>query len=237
MIQMLECTAVNAGGCTSQDIPNKRERHMLDAKTIQAGLAGSEEELAAILDMVRQSALSFSRHRLCDKLRGRVGDEDVAQEAQLEFSKAQKRGIEFLSVTQFGAFVNAITKRALFQVVRREINRTRGAEWNQVVADGSKELLNDMIGAQGTPSEEVLAVERSNAIQDAIGQLDEKQRLTVELFYFQELTSTEIATLLEEKPSAINSRLFRSRKLLFSFLQTQGYLSERHFQSIVSPKH
>lgn len=209
---------------------------MLDEDTIKAGLAGSEEELAAILDMVRHTTLALSRQRLCQKLRGRIGHEDVVQEALLEFSQAQKRGIEFLSVSQFGAFVNTIASRTLYQIVRRELNLKRGSDWKQIVVDGSKSLLNDMIGRQQTPSQEALAVERSTAIQDVIEMLDERQKITLELWYFQRLTLAEIGELLGEKRNTISSRLQRSRGRLFSLLKAQGYLSDHQFKDSGSPE-
>lgn len=57
-----------------------------------------------------------------------------------------------------------------------------------------------------------------DALRLAMKRLPEKQRVVIHLYYFEELSTDEIARLLGEKPSTIRSRLMRGREKLKSLL-------------------
>jgi RNA polymerase sigma-70 factor (ECF subfamily) len=70
------------------------------------------------------------------------------------------------------------------------------------------------------------------ALRQALERLDERHRLPLVLFYFQELSYREIAEALELPLGTVMSQLFRARQLLHESLtrpvaQTLGMRSER----------
>jgi RNA polymerase sigma-70 factor (ECF subfamily) len=73
-------------------------------------------------------------------------------------------------------------------------------------------------GPEGSLNPDVLA------LQKAIQQMDERYRLPVVLFYFQELSYKEIAEALELPMGTVMSRLSRGRQLLHATLQSSQRL-------------
>ena len=66
----------------------------------------------------------------------------------------------------------------------------------------------------------VLFRERSeNLVWEAVQRLEEKYRLPVYLFYFQELSTAEIAKALGIRPGAVRMRLSRGRDMLREMLK------------------
>ena len=62
--------------------------------------------------------------------------------------------------------------------------------------------------------------ERSeNLVWEAVQKLEEKYRLPVYLFYFQELSTAEIAKALGIRPGAVRMRLSRGRDMLREMLK------------------
>jgi RNA polymerase sigma-70 factor (ECF subfamily) len=65
----------------------------------------------------------------------------------------------------------------------------------------------------------------SLALRQALERLDERHRLPLVLFYFQELSYREIAEALELPLGTVMSRLSRARQLLHEILATPGALT------------
>ena len=58
-----------------------------------------------------------------------------------------------------------------------------------------------------------------NLVWEAVQKLEEKYRLPVYLFYFQELSTQEIAKVLGIRPGAVRMRLSRGREMLREMLK------------------
>ncbi|NCD41697.1 MAG: sigma-70 family RNA polymerase sigma factor [Bacteroidia bacterium] len=65
-----------------------------------------------------------------------------------------------------------------------------------------------------SPEQQFIATEQQNQLLKIIHTLDEKYRLLILLFYYQELSYTEIAAVLSVPAKRVKSRLFTARKLL-----------------------
>lgn len=57
-------------------------------------------------------------------------------------------------------------------------------------------------------------MEKEHPVRDAVEELPEKYRLVIHLFYYEELSVTEIARITNQKESTVKSQLFRAREML-----------------------
>jgi RNA polymerase sigma-70 factor (ECF subfamily) len=64
------------------------------------------------------------------------------------------------------------------------------------------------------PAEAFAVLEQENAVAAAVGRLDFKRRITVILFYYRELSLSEIATATGVPEGTVKSRLHSARRLL-----------------------
>jgi RNA polymerase sigma-70 factor (ECF subfamily) len=64
------------------------------------------------------------------------------------------------------------------------------------------------------PSEQALAAERAAAVRTAVNRLPEELREALVLCEWEELSMVEAAAVLDTTPKAIESRLYRARKML-----------------------
>src|SRR6185436_5068368 len=60
------------------------------------------------------------------------------------------------------------------------------------------EILNDQPDITFDPEESLYSLERREAVLGALSEMNDKQRKAIELAYFNGLSQSEIATLLEE---------------------------------------
>jgi len=65
---------------------------------------------------------------------------------------------------------------------------------------------------------------------DAVGELDEKYRVTIHLFFYEGYKIKEIASLLEENENTIKTRLARAKRMLKSKLGTMATGGDYHAQ-------
>lgn len=92
--------------------------------------------------------------------------------------------------------------------------QTAAEVWEQAVetADGGTAVC--AAGTGGSPEEDFLRQERERQVRRAVDGLPGKQRLTVYLYYMEELDCGEIARLLRIPEGTVKSRLFQARKRL-----------------------
>lgn len=73
-----------------------------------------------------------------------------------------------------------------------------------------------------TPLDRMMESEAEKAVKDAIGSLDLKHRAVVVMYYYNELSTKEIAGILECSEGTVKSRLFMARKKLKEILMQNG---------------
>ena len=70
--------------------------------------------------------------------------------------------------------------------------------------------------------------EEQKTLQNAVNKLDEKYRIVVVMFYYQHLSYRDIAEILELSVRTVETRLYRAKKILKSYLVLDGYGGEWH---------
>ena len=144
---------------------------------------------------------------------------DVEDIAQLVFIRVWKSAGRYVARAKFTTWLLKITRNLVFN----EMRRAKRHRHQPVQIDPAEELpLKDEAAA--TPSATLLQDELQTAIERAITQLPETQRMALVLRRYEELSYEEIADVMELSVPAIKSLLFRARTELRERLQ--GYLKE-----------
>jgi len=136
---------------------------------------------------------------------GAADAEDVAQQVFLNVWKAAPR---WRPEAKFTTWLLTITKRLVFNESRRR-GRAR-----LIPQSPEPEAEPDYPDDTPGPDEQLLERELHLAIESAMAQLPEKERLTVVLRQHQGMPYEEIATVLGMSLPAMKSLLFRARTTL-----------------------
>ena len=143
--------------------------------------------------------------------------EDIAQQV---FVRVWKSANRYVPRAKFTTWLLKITRNLVFNELRR---RSRHA---QVPLQGETEEEERPIRDERAvaPDASLLEQELQKAVDAAIANLPETQRLAVILRRYEELSYEEIAETLEQSVSAVKSLLFRARAELRASLNR--YLTE-----------
>ena len=75
--------------------------------------------------------------------------------------------------------------------------------------------------AAGTPEQAMLKADASNRVVEIVKTLPQKYRVVIHLFYYEEMSIEEIATVLQMKASTVRTQLTRSRRKLSELLKEE----------------
>ena len=130
--------------------------------------------------------------------------EDLAQQVFVRVWKSAKR---YVPRAKFTTWLLKITRNLVFNELRR---RSRHAQLPlQAESEDEERPLRDERAV--APDASLLEKELQSAIEAAITQLPETQRMAVVLRRYDELSYEEIAQVLEQSVPAVKSLLFRAR--------------------------
>jgi RNA polymerase sigma-70 factor, ECF subfamily len=130
--------------------------------------------------------------------------EDIAQQVFVRVWKSAKR---YVPRAKFTTWLLKITRNLVFNELRR---RSRHAQvpLQAESADDERPLRDERALA---PDASLLEQELQGAIEAAIAQLPETQRMAVVLRRYDELSYEEIGEVLDQSVPAVKSLLFRAR--------------------------
>ena len=151
------------------------------------------------------------------RMLGNTSDaEDIAQQVFVRVWKSAKR---YVPRAKFTTWLLKITRNLVFNELRR---RSRHPQVSlQAESEEEERPIRDEHAV--APDASLLEHELQKAIDAAIANLPEAQRLAVILRRYEELSYEEIAETLDQSVSAVKSLLFRARTELRTSLQR--YLS------------
>ncbi len=143
--------------------------------------------------------------------------EDIAQQV---FIRVWKSASRYEPQAKFTTWLFTITRNLVFNEVRRRKRKpTVSVEERE---EESHQVVEDLHTA--SPDQDVLHSELERAVDRAIQELPEKQRLAVVLRRYEEMPYEEIGKVLSLSVPAVKSMLFRARTQLKESLQR--YLEE-----------
>ncbi|CAN5607641.1 sigma-70 family RNA polymerase sigma factor [soil metagenome] len=186
-----------------------------DAEDIRLMAQAGSGDMAAFEQLVEKHqglVAGTIGHMLGDNL-------DVEDLAQQVFVRLWKSASRYKPRAKFTTFLLTITRNLVFNELRRR--KRHSALPLQAEPDGEEMQLKDEQGS--TPDATLLEHELQNAVESAIAELPETQRMALVLRRYQELSYEEIAEVLNQSVPAVKSLLFRARTELRERLKS--YLS------------
>ena len=130
--------------------------------------------------------------------------EDLAQQVFVRVWKSAKR---YVPRAKFTTWLLKITRNLVFNELRRRRRHPQTPLQSEPVGE-EMQLEDERVIA---PDASLLEAELQQAIEDAIAQLPETQRMALVLRRYEELSYDEIADVLEQSVPAVKSLLFRAR--------------------------
>src|SRR3954470_10595815 len=132
---------------------------------------------------------------------------DVEDLAQQVFLRVWRSAGRYVARARFTTWLLKITRNLVFNELRRTKRRAHVPMQSDPEAD-EMPLADE---ATSPPDATALEKELQTAIDQAIAQLPETQRMAVILRRYEELSYEEIAETLDQSVSAVKSLLFRAR--------------------------
>ena len=132
---------------------------------------------------------------------------DVEDIAQQVFIRVWKSAARYRPRAKFTTWLLKITRNLVFNELRR--TKRRAQRPLQPDPEGEEIALPDEVTA--APDASLLENELQRAIEEAIAQLPETQRMALILRRYEELSYEDIAEVLDLSVPAVKSLLFRAR--------------------------
>jgi RNA polymerase sigma-70 factor, ECF subfamily len=183
----------------------------LDRADMERLMAGQD---AALNDLMERHAMPIFRF-LCRM----VGNEDDANDlAQETFARVFRARANFRLGDKFSTWLYTIAAN-----LARNHFRWRARHPNislETGADDPEQSLENILPANDAPpNEQTLTAERAAVVRAEVSRLPEDLREATVLCEWEECSVAEAAAILETTPKAVESRLYRARKLLRERLQ------------------
>jgi RNA polymerase sigma-70 factor (ECF subfamily) len=178
----------------------------LDRADMERLMAGQD---AALNDLMARHATPVFRF-LCRM----VGNEDDANDlAQETFARVFRARANFRINDKFSTWLYAIAANLARNHFRWRA-RHPNISLDTATDDPDQSLANVLPAKDAPPSEQTLAVERAAAVRAEVSRLPEDLREATVLCEWEECSVAEAAAILETTSKAVESRLYRARKVL-----------------------
>ncbi len=189
------------------------------------------EKKALVESMINGSQAAFDElyrscsgklYRMAYFITGNRSDsEDVLQET---FVKCYLHRKTLKQPERFEPWLYQILVRTAWRLERRKKGRSEisfeGILEKEDETNSSEHIRED--GKTAGPLEAVLEAETATEIQAAVNHLDIKYRTVILLYYYNELSTREIADITGTLEGTVKSRLFKARKRLKDQLEEDG---------------
>ncbi len=180
--------------------------HQDDQLYIDQTLAGNVNAFAVLVERYKNMV-----YTLCIRMMKNAEDgEEIAQDV---FVKAFQKLTTFRGTSKFSTWLYRIAyNRCLDKLAQRRIQPTHYAiEINEEITGGHAANILDVIDNEVVKSE----------LETCIGLLKEEEGFLVTLYYLEEQTLEEIATITGLSKNTIKVKIFRSRKKLYEIMVTR----------------
>ena len=198
-----------------------------------------ESSLPELLEQARQGrpeavARLFDSHRAClrraillrldRRVAARVDASDVLQETYLE---AARRLPDYLAnpPLPFDLWLRWLAREQVLMCHRRHLGADKRAATREVgplPAESSAQFVSAFAGRGSSPSQHLAAVEIAERLRQALQQLSEEERDLILWRHFEQLSTREVAQLLQITDAAASKRYVRALERLRELLINLG---------------
>lgn len=176
-----------------------------DQNLIDNILAGDTNSFGELVDRYQDFVFTIAIRIL----KNREEAEEVAQDS---FIKAFDSLKSYRGEAKFSTWLYRIVYHKSLDRIKKN-KRQQTFEIIEEITDDSFDHIENGLEA-------MLSEERSEIINKCIGQLPEEEAAIISLYYFEEQSVKEIAQVTSLTEDNIKIKLYRSRKKLFSLLQS-----------------
>ena len=204
---------------------------MNDDPSFQAATSGDDPERdVRLMERIRKGDMDAFRElveahevRVIGTITRMLGDETEAQDlAQQVFVRVWKSAARWEPTAKFTTWLYTILRNLTFNECRRRARHpTRSIDAAEDDEDHPRQVADANVKA---PDTVLLDAEMQDAIERAIQELPEAQRMAVIMRRYQDVSYEEIAEVLDITVPAVKSILFRARTELREKLS--AYLGE-----------
>lgn len=199
---------------------------------LQLAAAGDDQAMRELFTHYRDRLKRMVRLRLSRRMQGRVDDSDVLQESFLEVSKRLNEYVREPRLS-FYLWLRHMTGLKLQEIHRRHLGtQMRDADREVTLHRGglpeadSASLAAQLLGKLTTPSQAAIKAEMRLRVQEALNGMDPVDREILALKHFEQLTTSEIAQVLDLSKAGAGSRYLRAIKRLREILSNDPDFDE-----------
>jgi RNA polymerase sigma-70 factor, ECF subfamily len=185
---------------------------------------GDTQALAELFSRERERLWRIAQFRLAEPLRGRLGPDDVLQEAFLAASQRLQHYAESPATSPF-IWLRMILNQTLTDLHRQHLGAQKRDAAREVSLDGSPygqatsaSVAIQLVGAFTSPSRAAGRADLLSLVQSAMDQMDPIDREVLALRHFEELTNSEVAEALGIEQKAASIRYIRALRRLKEIL-------------------
>ena len=194
---------------------------------------GDAEALAELFSRERERLWRIIHFRLAEPLRGRLGPEDVLQEAFLAASQRLNHYANSPATSPF-IWLRMIVNQTLVDLHRQHLGAQMRDAAREVSFDSvpyaqatSASVAIQLVGVFTSPSGAAARADVFSLVQAAIEQMDPLDREVLALRHFEELTNSEVAEALGIEQKAASIRYIRALRRLKEILAQVPDLAPR----------
>jgi RNA polymerase sigma-70 factor (ECF subfamily) len=180
-----------------------------DHQIIQQVLGGDTQRFGILVE--RYEGFVFTI--IIRMLRSKEAAEEVAQDT---FIKAYTGLSGFRGESKFSSWLYQIAYRKALDYIK--------ANKKHRAVSLVEEITEDNMAAIENALDLMIADERKQMISDAIKQLDAAAATIVTLYYYEDASVREIATIVSLSEDNVKVKLYRSRKKLYALLKKSLYM-------------
>jgi RNA polymerase sigma-70 factor, ECF subfamily len=184
---------------------------MTDQELVLRSLDGDHQAFTELVERYQQAVFNLSYRMLGDSFEA----EDAAQEV---FLRAYRHLRRYDLERSLKTWLLAIASNHC-------IDRLRRQRFSKLSIDDLLPSHPALASREPGPEESVVRHERQDRLQGFLEQLSPKYRSVIVLYYWYDMSCSEIAETLNTREGTVKSRLFRARQTLASELSTSGAIN------------
>ncbi|MHC4712269.1 MAG: sigma-70 family RNA polymerase sigma factor [Planctomycetota bacterium] len=203
-------------GVMAQHNLARKYNHLPDESLVEIFNEGTRAAFAELVHRYQGRIINFIYRTLGDMERS----EELAQESFLRaFRKAHSFNNRYRFSTWLYTIARNLTSNELRDRSRRPTPYTIDDEdWaaaNQVAHDGRNKAIED-------PQASLIDKEMKQALEKALGRLNDEHRMALILKEYEGLTYGEIADILETSAGTVKSWVYRAKREIYRILREMG---------------